>query len=46
MNTAEPRLLRVEVMADLPVLWAMLQGLDFPATVDRHVGIDLRRMSL
>jgi hypothetical protein len=27
MNTAEPRLLRVEVMADLPVLWAMLQGL-------------------
>jgi transposase len=36
MNTAEPRLLRVEVVADLPVLWAMLQGLDFPATVDRH----------
>jgi transposase len=36
MNTAELRLLRVEVVADLPVLWAMLQGLDFPATVDRH----------
>jgi transposase len=36
MDTAEPRLLRVEVVADLPVLWATLQGLDFPATVDRH----------
>jgi transposase len=36
MDTAEPRLLRVEVVADLPVLWAALQGLDFPATVDRH----------
>jgi transposase len=36
MNTAEPRLLRVEVVADLPVLWATLQDLDFPATVDRH----------
>jgi transposase len=37
MNTAEPRLLHVEVVADLPVLWAMLQNLDFPATVDRHL---------
>jgi transposase len=36
MNTPEARLLRVEVVADLPVLWATLQGLDFPATVDRH----------
>src|SRR5919112_1455270 len=36
MDTAEPRLLRVEVVADLPVLWATLQGLDFPATGDRH----------
>src|ERR671916_2428086 len=36
MDTAEPRLLRVEVVADLPVLWATLRGLDFPATVDRH----------
>src|SRR4051812_29253158 len=36
MNTAEPRLLRVEVVADLPVLWATLQRLDLPATLDRH----------
>ena len=35
MNTTEPRLLRVEVAADLPVLWATLQCLDLPATVDR-----------
>jgi transposase len=36
MNTAEPRLLRVEVMADLPVLWATFQRLDLPAILDRH----------
>ncbi len=36
MNTAEPRLLRVEVVADLPVLWATFQRLDLPATLDRH----------
>src|SRR6516164_4348402 len=36
MNTTEPRLLRVEVVADLPVLWATLQRLDLPATLDRH----------
>src|SRR4051812_27668404 len=36
MNTPEPRLLRVEVVADLPVVWNTLQGLDFSATVDRH----------
>src|ERR1019366_9539800 len=36
MNTAEPRLLRVEVVADLPVLWATLQRLDLPAILDRH----------
>jgi transposase len=35
MNTSEPRLLRVEVVADLPVLWATLQRLDLPATLDR-----------
>src|SRR5262245_37894177 len=35
MSTSEPRLLRVEVVADLPVLWATLQRLDLPATVDR-----------
>jgi transposase len=35
MNTTEPRLLRVEAVADLPVLWATLQRLDLPATVDR-----------
>jgi transposase len=36
MNPTEPRLLRVEVVADLPVLWATLQRLDLPATLDRH----------
>ena len=36
MNTTEPRLQRVEVVADLPVLWAQLQLLDLPATLDRH----------
>jgi transposase len=36
MNTSEPRLLHVETLADLPVLWANLQHLDLPATLDRH----------
>jgi len=36
MNTNEPRLLHVEVVADLPVLWAYLQRLDLPAILDRH----------
>src|SRR3954471_14389116 len=36
MNTAEPRLLRVEVVADLPVLWATFGRLGLPATLDRH----------
>lgn len=36
MTPTEPRLLRVEVAADLPVLWATLQRLDLPATLDRH----------
>jgi transposase len=36
MNTTEPRLLRVEVVADLPVLWEALKRLDVPATLDRH----------
>src|SRR6266567_1801043 len=36
MNSTEPRLLRVEAVADLPVLWATLQRLDLPATLDRH----------
>jgi transposase len=36
MNPSEPRLLRVEVVADLPVLWALLRRLDLPATLDRH----------
>src|SRR6516225_2708840 len=37
MNPSEPRLLRVEAVADLPVLWATLQRLDLPATLDRHL---------
>src|SRR5947207_8400697 len=36
MNPTEPRLVRVEVVADLPVLWATLRRLDLPATLDRH----------
>ena len=36
MNTTEPRLLRVEVVADLPVLWATFGRLDLVATLDRH----------
>jgi transposase len=36
MNTTEPRLVRVEVVADLPVLWATVQHLDLAATLDRH----------
>lgn len=36
MSTTEPRLLRVEVVADLPVLWATLQRLELPAALDRH----------
>jgi transposase len=36
MNPAEPRLLRVETVADLPVLWATLQRLDVPDLLDRH----------
>src|SRR5439155_1530526 len=36
MNPNEPRLLRVEAVADLPVLWTTLQRLDLVATLDRH----------
>src|SRR4051794_2466627 len=36
MNIAAPRLLRVEVVADLPVLWATFGRLGLPATLDRH----------
>jgi transposase len=36
MSTTEPRLLRVEVVGDLPILWATLQRLELPATLDRH----------
>jgi transposase len=36
MNTPEPRLQRVEAVADLPVLWTLFQRLDLPATLDRH----------
>jgi transposase len=41
MNATEPRLLRVEAVADLPVLWATLQRLELPATLDRHFGTPL-----
>jgi transposase len=36
MHTREPRLLRVEVVADLPVLWETLKRLDLPASLDRR----------
>src|SRR5438067_10036673 len=36
MNPAEPRLLRVETVADLPVVWAPLQRLEVPGLLDRH----------
>src|SRR5215211_7994339 len=36
MSTTEPQLLRVETVGDLPVIWATLQRLDLPATLDRH----------
>src|SRR3954470_16216500 len=36
MNPSQPRLLRVEAVADLPVLWATFQRLELPATLDRH----------
>src|SRR5215831_2815176 len=35
MNPSEPRLLRVEAVSDLPVLWATFERLDLPATLDR-----------
>ena len=41
MTDAKPRLLRVEVVGDLPVLWATLQRLDLPATLDRHYPVPL-----
>src|SRR5437660_2504180 len=36
MNPAEPRLLRVETVADLPVLGATLQRLEVPGLLDWH----------
>src|SRR5437016_1679526 len=36
MTSLQPCLLRVEVVGDLPVLWATFQRLDLPATLDRH----------
>jgi transposase len=41
MNTTKPRLLYVEAVADLPVLWAFFQRLDLPATLDRHFATPL-----
>src|SRR5947209_8850812 len=36
MIITDPRIVRVEAVADLPVLWATFQGLDLPAILDRH----------
>src|ERR1700683_669333 len=35
MNIIDPHFVRAEVVADLPVLWATLQRLNLPATLDR-----------
>ena len=35
MNATEPSLIRVETIADLPVLWAILQRIDLRAILDR-----------
>jgi transposase len=35
MNTPEPALLKVEVVADLPVLWTILQRLDLSSIADK-----------
>jgi hypothetical protein len=35
MNTPDPKLLQVEAVADLPVLWNVLQRLDLVTTLDR-----------
>src|SRR3954468_5078566 len=36
MNITDPRIVRVEAVADLPVLWATFARLDLPAILDRH----------
>ena len=36
MNTTQPRLLQVETVGDLPVLWACLQRLQLVALLDQH----------
>lgn len=36
MTLTDPRIVRVEAVADLPVLWATFQRLDLPAILDRH----------
>src|SRR5436190_11487604 len=36
MNPPDPRLLAVEVVGDMPVLWATFLRLDLPAALDRH----------
>jgi len=36
MNPTEPRLLRVETVADLPILWATFQRMDLLATLERQ----------
>src|SRR6266511_4169158 len=35
-QATDPRLLRIEIVADLPVLWTTLERLELPATLDRH----------
>jgi transposase len=41
MTTTEPRLLRVEAVADRPVLWATFKRLDLLVHLDRHFPVPL-----
>src|ERR1700688_972519 len=41
MTPTKPRLLRVEVVSDLPVLWATFQRLDLTAILNRHCPVPL-----
>lgn len=36
MNSTEPKLIRVETVADLPVLWAVLERLQLPTMLSGH----------
>jgi transposase len=41
MNTKAPQLIQVEVAADLPVLWELLQRMNLPASLGEHFATPL-----